>query len=84
MVEEKIITINLRKKITEKTRWKRCKITLRLLKDILKKRTKSEKIKIDKKLNEKIWSKSSEKPLTRLRMKLTKQDDESIKVELME
>lgn len=84
MVEEKIVTINLRKKITEKARWKRSKSVLRILKEVLKKQTKSDEIKIDKKLNEKIWSRSSERPPTKLRIKLTKLDDGSVKVELMD
>lgn len=84
MVEEKIVTINLRKKIIKKARWKRSKSILRVLKEILKKQTKSEKIEISKKLNEKIWSRSSEKPPTKLRIKLVKSDDGSVKVELMD
>jgi large subunit ribosomal protein L31e len=84
MVEEKIITLNLRKKIIGKARWKRSRSTLNVLKEILKKQTKSDKIKIDKKLNEKIWSRSSEKPSTKLKIKLTKLDDGSVKVELIE
>jgi large subunit ribosomal protein L31e len=84
MVEEKIVTINLRKKIIEKARWKRSKTALRILREILKKQTKSEKIKIDKKLNEKIWSRSSERPLAKLRIKVTKLDDGSVKVELVD
>lgn len=83
MVEEKIITINLRKKVIEKARWKRSESIVRLLKDVLKKQTKAEKIKIDKKLNEKIWRRGAEKPPTKLRIKLIKLDDGSVKVELV-
>jgi len=83
MVEEKILTINLRKKLIERPRWKRSKGVLRVLKDILKKQTKTEKIEIDKKLNEKIWSRSAEKPLTKFRIKIIKSDDGSVRVELM-
>ncbi len=82
MAEEKIMVINLRKKVLERPRWERSKSTLTILKDVLKKQTKTEKIKIDKNLNEKIWSRS--KPLTKLRIKIIKSDDGSVKVELVE
>lgn len=82
MAEEKIMVINLRKKVLERPRWKRSKSTLNILKDILKKQTKTDKLKIDKNLNEKIWSRS--KPLTKLRLKIIKSDDGSVKVELVE
>jgi large subunit ribosomal protein L31e len=81
MVEEKILTLNLRKKLIEKPRWKRSNSVVKILKDVLKERTKAEKIKIDEKLNKKIWVRSIKKPLTKLRVKVTKLDDGSVKVE---
>ena len=80
MAEEKFLTINLRKKLTKKPKWKRSKSAVLILRDILKSQMKTEKIKIDKKLNEKIWERGSKKPLTKFRVKLKKLDDGTIEV----
>lgn len=80
MAEEKILTINLRKELVKKPRWKKRKEAVAALKEIIKRRTRSEEIKIGKELNEKIWSR--ERPPTRLRLKLTKEENIT-KVDLM-
>lgn len=84
MVEEKILTINLRKKILKVARWRRGKVYSKLLRELLKRRLKTEKIKIDKQLNEKIWKRGIENPPSKLRIKIVKQDDGSIRIEAME
>lgn len=81
MAEEKILTVNLRKKLLKGPRWKRNKYASRILRDILKRQTKSDKVKIDKELNEKIWR--TETPPAKLRIKLTKLDDDSFRAELV-
>lgn len=81
MAEEKILTINLRKELAKKPRWKKQKEAVAALKEIIRRRTRNEEVKIGKKLNEKIWSR--ERPPTRLRVKLTK-EEKVIKVDLME
>ncbi len=81
-MEEKIVTINIRKDLVKVPRWKRSKAALRILKEKTKKILKTEKIKIDSSLNQKIWS-SSKKPLTKFRLKIVKIDDKTSKVELM-
>lgn len=78
MAEEKIITVNLKKKILIRPRWRRERDAVRVLKEILKRQTKKE-IKLDKKLNEKIFSGE-----TKLRLKLINVDDKVTRVELME
>jgi ribosomal protein L31E len=83
MPEEKIITINLRKKVLKIPRWRRAKDQMKFLKELLEKKTKTEKIKIGKGLNEKIWSRSASKPVMKIRIKLTK-DDKTTTAELME
>lgn len=82
--EEKIITVNLRKGLKESPRWNRARKATANLRKILKRHTKAEKIKIDKKVNEAIWRKSIERPAYKLRLKITKTDSKTAKVELLE
>lgn len=84
MAEEKVITLNLRKKMVETPKWRRSNAVVRILKDSLKRHVKKEKIKIDKSLNEKIWSKSITKPHAKFRIKITKIDEKTVKAELLE
>jgi ribosomal protein L31E len=83
-VEEKIITVNLRKGLKESPRWNRARKATANLRKILARHTKAEKIKIDKKVNEAIWRKSIERPAYKLRLKITKTDSKTAKVELLE
>jgi large subunit ribosomal protein L31e len=82
MAEEKIIIVNLKKKLLKTPKWRRSKEAMNILKEILKKQ-RSEKIKIDKRINEKIWSKGIENPPAKLRLKIVRLDDKSIRVELL-
>ena len=84
MAEEKIITLNLRKQVLRTPLWKRSNATVKILREVLEKKTKIKKIKIDKNINEKIWSRSARNPETKLRIKVTKIDEESGKAELVE
>ena len=83
MVDEKIMTLNLRKKMVKISRWKRARDYSRIFREILKKKLKTKKIKIDKKLNEKIWKRGIENPPLKIRIKAIKQDD-GFKIELKE
>ena len=76
-MEEKIITLNLRKKIIEASRWKRKPKTVRLLRKIIMNRTKAKKVAIDNKLNESIWKLKKNK----IRIKMIKLDDGSVRLE---
>lgn len=82
--KEKVLSINLRKKAIKSTRWSRTKSYIKALREQLKNELKVDKIKIDKKLNDKIWERGIEKPKLKLRLKAIKLDDGSIRVELME
>lgn len=81
MAEEKIITINLRKELMNKARWKRKKLAVKILREILEKRLKK-KVKIDKSLNEKIFG-SEKKFKTKLRVKLEKINEEIFEAKLV-
>jgi len=74
MSEEKILTINLRKSILKKPKWKRSSSAVRELKKILRRRLRTDKILLDKLVNEKIWSKGGKKPPTKLKLKVSKEE----------
>jgi ribosomal protein L31E len=80
MVEEKIATINLRRYV-KGARWERSKDYVNCLRKILMRHTKTD-VKIDKKLNEKLWS--SSKPPGKVRVRLVKLDDETTRAELVD
>ena len=82
MAEEKILTINTRKEILKTPRWKKSKRAVGILKKILEKKTKKN-VKIERSLNEKIWSKSIENPPAKIRIKLTEIDDKTLKAEAL-
>jgi len=84
MAEEKVLTINLKKKIVRGPKWRRNSYGMRLIREMIKKHAKAENVKIDKSLNEKMWSRSSHDPPTVFRLKIIKVDDKTVKAELME
>ena len=75
MAEEKIVKINLRRRMKNIPRWKRKTAFGRLLRE----RLKSDKMKISQGLNEKIWSLKSPK----VRVKIVK-DGKLVKAEFVE
>lgn len=82
-MEEKIVTINIRKDLVKAPKWNRSKVALSIFKEKIKRICKTEKIKIDSSLNQKVWARGSEKPLTKLRVKIVKVDEKTSKVELL-
>lgn len=80
-MEEKIITISIRKKTLESTKWRRASNAAKILKSILKKRLKTD-VKLSKEVNEKIWSRGIKNPVGKLRVKIVKIDDKTSKAEL--
>jgi len=81
--EERVITINLREILTRKPHWRRTKDAANILRRLLEKKTRADKIVIGKGLNEKLWSRGIQKPATKLRVKVIKESD-IIRAELME
>jgi large subunit ribosomal protein L31e len=80
MADEKIVTVNLRKEVLRAPRWSRSKRAMKVLREALVKQAKVERVVIDKAVSEKIWKEEPNK----LRIKLSKVDDETFKAELME
>jgi len=81
MVEEKIVTINLRKEIKKARRVKKAKAAISALRRKIEKMFKGFEVKIDKSVNEEIWKRGAKKPVSKIRVKLIK-DEKSVKVEL--
>jgi len=79
MPEERIYVVPL-SKAREAPRYARSKRAVALLKNFVKKHVKYEKIFIDPKLNEMIWGRGARKPPTRVRIKVVKEDDGTVKV----
>ncbi|MEM4347318.1 MAG: 50S ribosomal protein L31e [Candidatus Altiarchaeota archaeon] len=61
---------------TPKTR--RARKAINMIREFLKRHTKTENIKIDASLNEKIWERGIKKPPRRIKVKVIKKDTETI------
>jgi len=82
-IEEKILTMNLRKELSHKPYWRKAELSMAVLRRILEKKTRSESVIIGRGLNEKLWSRGLKKPDMKLRIRITK-DGDAVKAELME
>lgn len=81
-VTERIYTIPLRA-VKKAPRWKRSNRAIALIREYLKQHTKYEDIVLDASINEKIWERGSEKPPSKIRVRIIKEED-IIKAELVE
>jgi large subunit ribosomal protein L31e len=75
-MEERIYTINLRKSSLKTPRWEKSKDSVAVVRNFLKKHMKSDDVKIDGSISEKIWSHGGSNPPNKIRIKVTKTDDE--------
>jgi len=82
MVEEKFITLNLRKLIVKKQKWRRSEAAIFVLKRLLERRLKTDKIKISSTLNNFIWRRGAKNPETKIKVRVVK-DGDFYKVELV-
>ncbi len=81
-IEERIYTIPLRG-VKKAPRWKRSNRAITLIREFLVRHTKSEYIVLDSTINEKVWARGSQKPPSKIRVKVTEEED-VIKAELVE
>ena len=81
--EEKVITINLRKDLAGKPFWNKTRTAVKVLRNIIEKNTRTDKIVISRKLNEHLWTKGIQHPTTRMRVKLVK-DGDTVRADLMD
>lgn len=75
-IEEIGIFIIPLRKAFRKARTKRAKYAMKLIREFLERRLKSKNIKIGKHLNEKIWERGMEKPPRRVKVKVSKVNEE--------
>ena len=74
MAEEKIIIVNLRKELSGSPQWERSRRAVKILKRLILKKTKSQEIKIDSKINEKIWKRGIRHPKVKLKLRVSKEN----------
>ncbi|HDM36204.1 MAG TPA: 50S ribosomal protein L31e [Candidatus Syntrophoarchaeum butanivorans] len=72
-MEERVYTIPLRG-VKRAPRWKRAKKAISDIRAYLMRHTKSENIKLDSSINEKIWERGAQKPPSRIRVRVTEED----------
>ncbi len=80
---ERIYTIPLRD-VKKAPRWKRSNRAIALVRDFLLRHTKASYVVIGNSLNERIWSRGAQKPPSRVRVRVTKEDEETVRAELVE
>ena len=81
-VTERIYTIPLRA-VKKAPRSKRSNRAIAVIKEYLERHTKAENIVLGATLNEKIWERGDQKPPSKIRVKVTEEEDR-IKAELVE
>ena len=81
---ERVYTIPIRKYLTDSPKWRKSEKAMFIVEDFLKKHMKSDKIKVDKSVTEKIWERGGQKPPSKLRVVATKDDEGLITVKLFE
>ena len=79
---ERIYTIPLRN-VKKAPRWKRSNHAIAEIREYLMRHTKSDYVILDATINEKVWERGSQKPPSRIRVKVTEKED-IIRAELVE
>ncbi len=65
-------------------RWKRSNAAIKDIRKYLAKHMKSQDVKLDKGINEKVWERGSTKPPTKIRVRAMKMEDGQVQAELAE
>jgi large subunit ribosomal protein L31e len=65
-------------------RWKRSNAAIKDIRKYLAKHMKSEEVKLDKGINDKVWERGSTKPPTKIRVRAMKMEDGQVQAELAE
>ena len=78
---EHIYIIPLRD-VKRSPRWKRANTAIKDIRTYLIKHMKSEDVKLDKTINEHVWSRGSEKPPAKIRVRAMKFEDGQVQAEL--
>ncbi|MBP2132862.1 large subunit ribosomal protein L31e [Methanomicrobium sp. W14] len=83
ILKEQIYIIPLRD-VKKAPRWKRSPKAMKEIRAFLSKHMKSDDIKIDSSINEKVWERGSEKPPRKIRVRAMKFEDGQVQAELAE
>lgn len=83
ILKEQVYVIPLRD-VKRAPRWKRSPRAIKEIKGFLEKHMKSEDIKLDKSINEKVWEHGCEKPPRKIRIRAMKFEDGQVQAELAE
>jgi large subunit ribosomal protein L31e len=83
VLKEQIYVIPLRD-VKRAPRWKRSNKAVKDIRAFLAKHMKSEDVKLDRSINEKVWERGSEKPPRKIRVRAMKFEDGQVQAELAE
>lgn len=83
VLKEQIYVIPLRD-VKRAPRWKRSNKAVKDIREFLVKHMKSEDVKLDRSINEKVWDRGSEKPPRKIRVRAMKFEDGQVQAELAE
>ena len=76
MPEERIYVIPL-KKVKKTKRYRRSSRAAKLVREFLQRHMKTERVRLNEELNRELWKRGAERPLSRIRVRVVKQDDGS-------
>lgn len=76
-----IVPLKMTKRVP---RWKRGNRAIREIRDFLSRHMGSDAIKLDRSINERVWSRGIEKPPSRIRIRAMKFEDGEVQAELAE
>jgi large subunit ribosomal protein L31e len=82
-LQEHIYIIPLRD-VKRTPRWKRSSTAIRDIRRYLEKHMKSDDVKLDRSINERVWERGSQKPPSRIRIRAMKLEDGQVQAELAE
>ncbi len=84
IIDERIYTVPLRRAYWTGSRLRRANRAVRILRKFVERHMKPEEIVIQKEVNERIWSRGIQKPPRRVRIRVTKNEDNLVRVYLAE
>lgn len=82
-MQEQIYVIPLRD-TKRAPRWKRSNTAIKDIRKFLEKHLKSQDVRLDRTINERVWDRGAEKPPVRIRVRAMKFDDGQVQAELAE
>ncbi|WP_342678408.1 50S ribosomal protein L31e [Methanofollis sp. UBA420] len=83
VLKEQIYVVPLRS-TRRAPRWKRCNVAVKDIRAYLVRHMKSENVRLDSSINEKVWEHGSQKPPVQIRIRAMKFEDGQVQAELAE